>query len=203
MDLPLLEDKDTLVAVLDGYPAPTLIVDDDVRAEYVNRAGRRALGLESPPELERALLTRGGHLLHCVHAAEVPEGCGRAPACRNCVIRSSVGKALSTDAVHRARAFLQLEAAGGVAEVHVLVSAAPVRARGRRLVVLTMEDVTDLVTLASLVPICFRCRKIRNEEHYWQTVEEYFKEKADIDFSHALCDECLEKYYPEDEEDGP
>jgi hypothetical protein len=32
------------------------------------------------------LKRRGGEVLDCLHAADVPEGCGRAPSCRNCVI---------------------------------------------------------------------------------------------------------------------
>lgn len=201
-DLPLLKDAALLGAVLDAYPAPSFVVDDDVRALFINAAARKLLGLEGEG-VQRALLKRAGHVLHCFHATETPEGCGRAPACRSCVIRNSVGTALTTAAVHRARAFLQLETAAGLLDAHFLVSAAPVPAGDRTLVVLTLEDLSDVVKLTSLLPICFHCRKVRDEHDYWQTIEAYFKERADIDFSHALCEECLDKHYPEHDGSRP
>jgi hypothetical protein len=191
---PLLEDAAVLGAILDAYPAPSLIVDDDVRALFINRAARLALGLDGD-QLERAMLTRGGHLLHCVHAKETPEGCGRAPACHTCVIRNSVNKAFATEAVYGARTRLQLETPGGVAEAHFRVSAAPVTHGDFTATILTLENISDIVKLTSLLPICFHCRRVKNEQDYWQTVEDYFKQKADIDFSHALCAECLAQHY--------
>jgi PAS domain-containing protein len=195
MDPSILRDAALLGAVLDAYPAPSLVVDRDVRALFANRSAREALGLAGEVP-EQALIKRGGHLLHCIHADEVAEGCGRSPSCRSCVIRISVNRAFDTNAVHRARAFLELEGPTGVVQAHFLVSAAPVKTGAIEAVVLTLEDISELVKLTSLLPICFHCRKVRNERDYWQTVEDYFKEKADIDFSHALCAECLERHYP-------
>jgi hypothetical protein len=195
MDTSITADAELLGAVLDAYPSPSLVVDRDVRALFINHSARKALGLEGEAA-GQALLKRGGHILHCIHADETPEGCGRAPACRSCVIRNSVGKAFATHVVHRARAFLELESAAGVLQAHFLVSAAPVNAGGQEVAILTLEDISDLVKLTSMLPICYHCRRVRDERDYWQTVEDYFKEKADIDFSHALCAECFEKHYP-------
>jgi PAS domain-containing protein len=195
MDQSILRDAALLGAVLDAYPAPSLVVDRDVRALFINRSARKALGLEGEAA-EQALIKRGGHILHCIHARETPEGCGRAPACRSCVIRNSVNTAFATNTVYRARAFLEIESPTGVLQAHFLVSAAAVKAGAQEAAILTLEDISDLVKLTSLLPICYHCRKVRNEQDYWQTVEDYFKEKADIDFSHALCAECLELHYP-------
>jgi sigma-B regulation protein RsbU (phosphoserine phosphatase) len=51
--------------------------------------------------------------------------------------------------------------------------------------------------LKGLLPICMHCKKIRNDENYWQQVEEYLFEHTDADFSHSICPECMEKFYPE------
>jgi PAS domain-containing protein len=200
MSFPLLQDAESLAAVLDAYPSPTLVVDGDVRALLVNRAARRALGIDDPGAAQRALLQRGGHLLHCIHSSETAAGCGHAPACRRCVIRSSVQRAVTSEATTRTRAFLELQTPRGIVEAHFLVSASCVRIGGQRLALLTLEDLSELVKLTSLVPICFHCRRVRNDEDDWISVEEYFKEKADIDFSHALCTSCMEKLYPADEQ---
>ncbi len=196
MTSPILNDTAMMGAILDAYPAPTILVDDDVRALFINRSARNALGVNTESHYQAALLKRGGHLLHCVHAGDSPEGCGRGPVCKTCVIRNSVGKALATQAVTRARAVLQLDTGKATVDAHFLVSAARVEKDGQKVVILTLEDISDLVKLTSLLPICYQCRKVRTEESYWLTVEDYFKEKADIEFSHSLCNECLEKHYP-------
>jgi hypothetical protein len=184
-------------AILDAYPAPTLVVDEDVRALFINSSARRALSVETDAQYQNALRERGGHLLNCVHASDSPEGCGRGQACKTCVIRNSVGNALATQAVSRARAVLQLDRGSSTVDAHFLVSTAMVEHDGSKAVILTLEDISDLIKLTSLLPICYQCRRVRSEEEYWITVEEYLREKANIEVSHCLCAECLEKHYPE------
>ena len=55
----------------------------------------------------------------------------------------------------------------------------------------------EIKTLSGLVPICSHCKKIRDDSGYWQKVEEYLSQHADVDFSHGICPECLQKYYPD------
>ena len=59
------------------------------------------------------------------------------------------------------------------------------------------EVVAHVKQLKGLLPICMFCKKIRNDENYWQQIEEYLLEHTEADFSHAICPECLEKHYPE------
>ena len=54
----------------------------------------------------------------------------------------------------------------------------------------------DIKTLSGLVPICSHCKKIRDDSGYWQKVEEYISQHSDVDFSHGICPECLQKHYP-------
>jgi nitrogen fixation/metabolism regulation signal transduction histidine kinase len=193
-----LQNTEMMGAILDAYPAPTLVVDADGRALFINKSARRALAVETDAQYEAALLERGGHLLHCVHEHDSPEGCGRGEACKTCVVRNSVRNALTTRAVTRARAVLQLDTGTSTVDAHFLVSTATVEHAGEKAVILTLEDISDLVKLTSLLPICYQCRKVRSEESYWVTVEDYLKQKADIEFSHCLCADCLEKHYPQE-----
>ncbi len=55
----------------------------------------------------------------------------------------------------------------------------------------------NIITLKGLVPICSGCKKIRNDEGYWQQVEEYIKEHTEADFSHGICSDCAKRLYPE------
>lgn len=55
--------------------------------------------------------------------------------------------------------------------------------------------------LQGMIPICMHCKRIRNEGETWEKVEDYFHKHAGTDFSHALCDDCLQKYYGDDEDE--
>lgn len=60
-----------------------------------------------------------------------------------------------------------------------------------------------LEDVESFVPICSRCKKIRKEHANprdpasWMTMEAYFKQKSDTEFSHGLCPDCMHELYPE------
>jgi PAS domain S-box-containing protein len=49
--------------------------------------------------------------------------------------------------------------------------------------------------LSGFVPICARCKKIRNPEGDWVAVESYLVERSDLRFSHGICPECGEILY--------
>lgn len=57
--------------------------------------------------------------------------------------------------------------------------------------------------LQGMIPICMHCKRIRNQSKLWEKVETYIEKRSGARFSHALCAECLEKHYPDDEEDAP
>ena len=52
-------------------------------------------------------------------------------------------------------------------------------------------------TLKGLIPICSHCKSIRRDEGYWQQLEIFFSDHAEVEFSHGICPDCLEKYYQE------
>lgn len=55
----------------------------------------------------------------------------------------------------------------------------------------------ELKTLRGIIPICASCKKIRDDEGYWQQVEIYVTEHSEAMFSHGLCPDCMEALYPE------
>ena len=56
-------------------------------------------------------------------------------------------------------------------------------------------------TLQGLIPICMHCHKIRDDSDAWTKLESYIEVRSAAEFSHSICPDCLEKYYPEDEEE--
>jgi PAS domain-containing protein len=175
-----------LRAVLDLLPAMVLVVDDDVRILDFNRAASGLVGSNS----EATLRSKMGDVLHCLHATESPEGCGRGPNCERCVIRTSVGEAIASGTVSRRRAKLELVHDGRTVDLLFLISASPFELQGARRVLLAIDDIGVLAELEYIVAICMRCRKVRIDQDRWGPVENYFKRHWDLDFSHGLCPEC-------------
>ncbi len=66
---------------------------------------------------------------------------------------------------------------------------------------------SEVKTLKGLIPICSACKKIRDDQGYWNTLEAYLQKYSEASFSHGLCTECMKKLYgnedwyvkPEDE----
>jgi hypothetical protein len=59
------------------------------------------------------------------------------------------------------------------------------------------EALQNVKTLKGFLPICANCKKIRDDEGYWQQIEEYIMDHSDADFTHGICNECVGKLYPE------
>lgn len=49
----------------------------------------------------------------------------------------------------------------------------------------------EVQALSGLLPICAWCKKVRDDEGYWQQVEEYFSTRSHIEFTHGMCTECF------------
>jgi ligand-binding sensor domain-containing protein len=55
----------------------------------------------------------------------------------------------------------------------------------------------EVKTLGGLIPICSSCKKIRDDEGYWNILESYLVKHSDAQFSHGICPECASRLYPE------
>jgi len=59
------------------------------------------------------------------------------------------------------------------------------------------KALSQIKTLKGLLPICSHCKKIRDDKGYWNTIESYISSHSLAEFSHSICGECIEKYYPD------
>jgi phosphoserine phosphatase RsbU/P len=72
------------------------------------------------------------------------------------------------------------------------------------------DAISHIKTLRGIVPICSHCKKIRDDQGYWNQVDAYVRKHSEAEFSHGICPDCLRLLYPdiadrldlEDEEDG-
>ncbi len=52
---------------------------------------------------------------------------------------------------------------------------------------------TNVKLLQGLLPICCYCKKIRNDQNYWQQVDTYIADHSEAQFTHGICPECRDK----------
>jgi PAS domain-containing protein len=184
----LFANQDFLRSLFDAIPLVTLVVDDDVRLLYWNQAARQLVGGDEAMILQQ----RSGDVLHCIHAGETSAGCGHAQACQHCVIRNAVKIALQGERVYRKKnMMLLIDHEKKVREFPMLVTASLFPYDNTRSCILILEDISEWIKVKGLLPICAWCKKIRNDENYWQSVEQYIKtEIIDLDFTHGVCPEC-------------
>ncbi|MBI2840609.1 MAG: hypothetical protein HYX75_20020 [Acidobacteria bacterium] len=50
--------------------------------------------------------------------------------------------------------------------------------------------------LSGLLPICSWCKKVRDDNGYWNQLESYLHEHTEADFSHSICPECMAEHFP-------
>ena len=59
------------------------------------------------------------------------------------------------------------------------------------------EALNTLKLLGGILPICASCKKIRNEEEQWDSLEKYIMEHSEATFTHGVCPDCTQRLYPE------
>jgi phosphoserine phosphatase RsbU/P len=59
------------------------------------------------------------------------------------------------------------------------------------------QALDQIKTLRGIVPICANCKKIRDDQGYWNQVEVYVRDHTEAEFSHSICPDCVNELYPE------
>jgi hypothetical protein len=54
-------------------------------------------------------------------------------------------------------------------------------------------SLTQVKILSGLIPMCAWCKKVRDDQGYWQQVEAYIAEHSEATFTHGICQECHDK----------
>lgn len=55
------------------------------------------------------------------------------------------------------------------------------------------NTLTEVKTLRGLIPICMKCKKIRDYEGFWNQLESYLAKHSEARFSHGYCPECSQE----------
>jgi YesN/AraC family two-component response regulator len=57
------------------------------------------------------------------------------------------------------------------------------------------QALSEIKQLSSFLPICSSCKKIRDDDGYWNRIESYIETHTDSVFTHSICPQCSEKLY--------
>jgi PAS domain S-box-containing protein len=55
----------------------------------------------------------------------------------------------------------------------------------------------EVERLRELIPVCFGCKRVRDDKGYWRAVDIYLREAAGKAVTHGLCEACAHRLYPE------
>jgi nitrogen fixation/metabolism regulation signal transduction histidine kinase len=182
-----------LRTVLDAIPSPVLVLDYDLKVHDANLCASHMIHNEKKGP-RRPLC---GEVLQCIHEKESLGGCGTADFCADCVIRKAIDKSKEGRKVFRETYNMHLQKDDEIRYVNYLITASPFVFEERPLVLVIIEDITELVTLQKTLPICARCKKIRKADRYWENVESYLNTHTGLQFTHGICPECADELYPE------
>jgi hypothetical protein len=70
------------------------------------------------------------------------------------------------------------------------------KAREKHLKQRVDEAVAKIKVLSGFLPICASCKKIRDDQGYWNQIEAYIQDHSEAEFTHGLCPDCIRRLYP-------
>ena len=73
-----------------------------------------------------------------------------------------------------------------------------VESENERLVVVLQRSLAEVDTLNGLMPICARCKKVKDSEGSWHQIETYISNRSEAVFRQGLCEVCVNASLPED-----
>ena len=71
------------------------------------------------------------------------------------------------------------------------------QAERERLIAELQVALADVKTLSGLLPICAKCKNIRDDRGYWKQIETFIGERSNAKFSHGICPTCFVQLYPD------
>jgi flagellar basal body-associated protein FliL len=94
-------------------------------------------------------------------------------------------------------AVLTISIVNFVKERRTLVERKKAEDEREKLIVELQDALAEVGTLSGLLPICASCKKIRDDQGYWNQIEDYISSRSEASFSHGICPDCAKKLYSE------
>lgn len=185
---------DIVDTLLDALPVPVLLVDARMQVLEANTTARHEFGTDA----ESARRNDLGVVIECLHATQQDNPCDHSVCARDCVVRNAIGGAIHGRKTLRCKATMQLHFGSDIREATLLVTAAPFKSQQSPLGLLTLEDVSELTQLHSILPVCASCGQVRSDEGYWARVKAYMSGRIDALGPCGYCSACDEQLHSRD-----
>lgn len=90
----------------------------------------------------------------------------------------------------------------GQVDANLLVRAIRYAIEREKLTIKLRDTLEQVKILRGFIPICASCKKIRDDQGFWQQLESYIRDHSEAEFTHGICPACIKALYPElDEKD--
>jgi PAS domain S-box-containing protein len=175
------EISDLIESIQEGL----LTFDDVLRLKYVNRAGENMLGRSAGELFGKTIweLFPGMD----ASAEETLRRLMSEPAGGVCETYYAPWERWFSLNVYPLRA--------GMSALLIDISARKRAQNERERLIRELQDALAQVrTLRGLIPICAWCKRIRNDQGYWEQLESYIKSHSEADFTHGMCPDCVKKF---------
>lgn len=142
----LREQEQELATIFENAPFMMLLLDGDRRVRRVNALACSFTGSPISDMLGR----RSGEALRCIHAIDIPEGCGFGPYCRECTVRQTILDTFDTgQSHHQVETTLPITVQGKEQNIQFLLSTTKVTVGHYAMVLLSLQDISEFKKLES------------------------------------------------------
>ncbi len=69
------------------------------------------------------------------------------------------------------------------------------RAEREEIIARLDRALAEVKQLSGLLPICSHCKRVRDDDGYWNQIERYIGQHSEAQFSHGICPGCMEEHY--------
>jgi PAS domain S-box-containing protein len=193
------DDREAIREIIDCIGAPVTLgdleSDGTIRVFAVNRAAADFYGVPAAQVEGRSL-----------------DDLNLQPEGRVEVIKRRYHECLKRRESLQFRDFAPVDTVFGRRWVHTTMSPLIDEVRNTARVMATLTDVTDLKqtedflsdtltqALSGFIPICAACKKVRQRDDTWLSVERYVTQRSRAHFSHTMCPQCAKEWYGKDAE---
>ncbi len=210
----LADSQRRLADIIEFLPDPTLVIDKDGRVIAWNLAIERTTGVK-----KEEMLGQGDY------AYAVPFYGERRPLLIDLALRPDArwektyltlkkdeGVIKESESFHprmgpegryfAGKASRLYDAQGNVAgaiEIIRDITASKRTEQERERLIAELREALEMVdTLSGFLPICANCKKIRDDQGYWNQLEAYISRHSQAQFSHGICPDCAQELYGDD-----
>lgn len=138
--------------LLEATSGLLIVLNEDRQIVGLNETFLASLGIDNPADV---LGLRLGETLNCIHATDLPHGCGTTPHCATCGAAIAMMAAINDDNASEKTCALSAEKDGVKLERYLFIKAQPLKVDGSKWILIFAQDITHQHSLATLEHLFF------------------------------------------------